>query len=216
MHPDISGAQSLPNGNTIICVGTIGNFIEVTSAGTVVWKYVNPVINTVPLYYDDSILHNPVRPTETMNTVFRVQRYPPTYAGFIGKDMTPRAFIELYLVGIKEEVNNIPLNYELNQNFPNPFNPSTTIRYELPKSSFVSLKIYDVLGKEIETVVNENQTSGIFRVNWNAANFPSEAYFYKIQAVGYYKIIRMVLIKKFQMKEGISYSRSSRTAFLCE
>lgn len=80
---DISGAQRLPNGNTLICVGPTGNFLEVTPAGAVAWKYINPVTSTGPLYFDDSIPHDPTHPNETMNSEFRVQRYTPTYSGFI-------------------------------------------------------------------------------------------------------------------------------------
>lgn len=192
---DISGAQRLPNGNTLICVGPIGNFLEVTPAGAVVWKYINPVTNNGPLYYDDSIPHDPTHPNETMNSEFRVQRYQPTYVGFAGKDMTPGNFIELYHVGINEEGNNIPNSFELFQNFPNPFNPSTRLRYGLPKNSFVKLVIYDILGKEIETLVNEMQTSGTYSIDWNASKYSSGIYLYKIQTDGFSETKRMLLVK---------------------
>ncbi len=192
---DISGAQRLPNGNTLICYGTLGNFWEVTPSGQLVWKYVNPVINTGALYYDDTIPHDPTHPTETMNSEFRVQRYSPSFSGFIGKDMTPGSYIELYHVGIREEGSGIPEKYNLHQNYPNPFNPSTTIRYEIPKSGLVTVKVYNVLGKEIETLINENQTSGVYRLNWNASDYPSGIYFYKIESGEFSKVMKMVLLK---------------------
>ena len=85
---DISGAQRLPNGNTLIDAGPFGTFYEVTAAGQIVWKYVSPTDNTGPLIQGDTIPNNPVRPEEKMNSVFRVYRYPTTYAGFTDRKST--------------------------------------------------------------------------------------------------------------------------------
>ena len=93
---DISGAQRLQNGNTLIDDGPTGTFIEVTSAGAVVWKYINPTTNSGPVTQGDTLPHDPTHPEETMNSVFRVYRYAPSYPAFSGKDMTPGDFIELY------------------------------------------------------------------------------------------------------------------------
>ena len=114
---DISGAQRLPNGNTIICVGPFGNLFEVTASGEVVWKYINPVTNTGPLTQGDTIPHNPARPEETMNSIFRVYKYATDYPAFTGRDMTPGNFIEISTVGIgtSGDNDNSP------QVYPNPF-----------------------------------------------------------------------------------------------
>ncbi|MFZ4592318.1 MAG: T9SS type A sorting domain-containing protein, partial [Ignavibacteria bacterium] len=192
---DISGAQRLPNGNTLICYGTLGNFWEVTSGGQLVWKYVNPVINTGPLYYDDSIPHDPARLTETMNSEFRVQRYAPTYSGFTGRDMTPGNLIELYHTGVEETGNGIPNSFNLYQNYPNPFNPETNIKFDIPKSGLVKISVFDILGREIETLVNEKLNAGSYKSNWNASRYTSGVYFCRIQAEDYSKSIRMLLIK---------------------
>ena len=114
---DISGAQRLQNGNTLIDDGPLGSFSEVSPAGDIVWKYINPVDNTGPLMQGDSIPHDPTHPDETMNSVFRVYRYPPDYAAFDGKDLTPGDFIELYPTGIGDQMNQSPLI----QCYPNPF-----------------------------------------------------------------------------------------------
>jgi hypothetical protein len=90
---------------------------------------------------------------------------------------------------------NIPDEYDLNQNYPNPFNPSTTIRYELPKNSFVTIKVYNILGKEIETLVKENETPGTYKVTWDASCYPSGVYFYRLDAGNFNKVIKMVLLK---------------------
>jgi hypothetical protein len=95
----ISGAQRQPNGNTLICDGTHGVLTEVTTSGQIVWKYVNPVINTGPLYQGDTIPNDPSHPDEKMNMVFRVQRYAPDYVGLQGRDLTPGDYIEIYPTG---------------------------------------------------------------------------------------------------------------------
>ncbi len=89
----------------------------------------------------------------------------------------------------------VPSEYLLKQNYPNPFNPSTTIRYELPKNSFVSLKIFNILGEEIISLVNENQSTGIYTVNWNAANFPGGIYFYTMRTENFSETKKMLMIK---------------------
>lgn len=93
--------------------------------------------------------------------------------------------------------NNEPLikEFKLEQNFPNPFNPSTNIKYDLPKDIFVAIKIYDVLGREIKTLVNEFKNKGSYIVSLNGSEFASGIYFYKITAGDYIQIKRMMLIK---------------------
>ena len=68
------------------------------------------------------------------------------------------------------------------QNYPNPFNPITTIKYSIAKPELVTLKVYDILGKEIATLVNESQKSGNYEVEFNASNFASGVYFYRLQS----------------------------------
>lgn len=89
----------------------------------------------------------------------------------------------------------IPEEYQLSQNYPNPFNPSTKINFSLPNKSFVSLKIYNSLGKEISSLVNEVLSSGSYEYNFNAASLPSGAYFYKLDAGNYSETKLMVLLK---------------------
>jgi len=80
-----------------------------------------------------------------------------------------------------EEVNTkIPVDFKLHQNYPNPFNPSTTIRYELPHKSYVNIKVFDVLGNEIKTLVDKEQNIGRYELQFNAQNLPSGIYYYKM------------------------------------
>jgi len=89
----------------------------------------------------------------------------------------------------------IPLSFNLSQNFPNPFNPSTAIQYSIPQRSNVTLKIYDILGNELETLVNEEKTMGTYELTWNAANLPSGVYFYQLKAGEFIQTKKMILIK---------------------
>ena len=94
-----------------------------------------------------------------------------------------------------EVIINAPEKFELSQNYPNPFNPGTKIRYQITASSPVSLKIYDVLGREIKVLVNDIMTPGKHTVKFDGTGLSSGIYFYKITAGNYSDIKRMLLIK---------------------
>ena len=80
-------------------------------------------------------------------------------------------------------------------NYPNPFNPKTIINYQLSMFNFISLKVYDILGNEVATLVNERQNAGTYSVEWDASNYPSGVYFYKLQAGEFVETKKMTLIK---------------------
>lgn len=96
---------------------------------------------------------------------------------------------------VEEKYSNILNNFSLSQNFPNPFNPSTKIRYSITQSGLVTLKVYDVLGTEIETLVNEEKPVGNYELNWKATNLPSGVYFYRLQAGSFVQTRKMILLK---------------------
>jgi polyhydroxybutyrate depolymerase len=98
-------------------------------------------------------------------------------------------------VGISENSQFIPNNFNLFQNYPNPFNPVTTIRFEVPNSSFINIKVYDVLGNEIATLVNEEKSIGNYEVQFDATKLTSGIYFYKLQAGSFIETKKMVLMK---------------------
>jgi glucuronoarabinoxylan endo-1,4-beta-xylanase len=99
-------------------------------------------------------------------------------------------------VGVeKEEGTAKPSSYSLEQNYPNPFNPSTSLSYQLPENSFVSLKVFDLLGREVATLVNQEQASGKYRVEFNAGNIPSGIYIYMLNAGNYKETKKMMLLK---------------------
>lgn len=93
------------------------------------------------------------------------------------------------------QLSSLVSNYELSQNFPNPFNPVTKINFSIPKSTNVVLKVYNELGKEVETLVNENLAGGNYEVQFNGANFGSGIYYYRIEASGFVQTRKMLLIK---------------------
>ena len=91
--------------------------------------------------------------------------------------------------------NGIPVSYSLSQNYPNPFNPSTRISYSLPKDGLVKITVFDVLGKEVTTLVNNVQTAGAYVFEFNASSLTSGIYFYKLEAGNFVDTKKMVLIK---------------------
>jgi hypothetical protein len=95
------------------------------------------------------------------------------------------------------DINDIltPRTYTLSQNYPNPFNPSTTIEFSIPQSSNVSIRIYDIMGREVATLVNEYRGTGTYIATWNAGSFSSGVYFYKLIAGNFSETKKMVLSK---------------------
>ncbi len=89
----------------------------------------------------------------------------------------------------------LPLGIELSQNYPNPFNPMTTIELRVAKSGFVSLVVYDLLGREVATLVNENMNPGTYNVSWNAGNLASGVYIYKLTGQGFTDSKKLMLIR---------------------
>ncbi|MBC8044127.1 MAG: T9SS type A sorting domain-containing protein, partial [Rhizobacter sp.] len=86
-------------------------------------------------------------------------------------------------------------SYKLSQNYPNPFNPSTTINYQISQAGNVSLKVYDVLGREVATLVNQKQNAGSYQVQFNASRLSSGVYFYKLQAGNFAESRKLTLVK---------------------
>ena len=93
------------------------------------------------------------------------------------------------------EVISKPEEFRLYNNYPNPFNPSTTIRYSIPEASFTTLKIYNSLGKEVAALVNETKSAGTYEVEFNASYLPGGIYFYTIQAGSFKETKKMILLK---------------------
>ena len=195
----ISGAQRLPNGNTLVCIGASGTFFEIDADEEVVWWYVNPVTSNGPLTQGDPIPQNQQgnRPPMSENIVFKTQRYAPDYPGLAGRDLTPGAPIELAPThtAVEEPADDIPMTFSLSPNYPNPFNPATTIGYRLRQASHVSLKVYDALGREVASLVEEFQPQGAYSRSFDGSDLTSGVYFVKLTAGDFVQSMPVVLMK---------------------
>ena len=98
------------------------------------------------------------------------------------------------VVGVNGQ-NNIPKEFALRPNYPNPFNPSTNIQYDVPKVTNVTLKVYDIRGREVATLVSENKQPGSYIVTFDAGNYASGVYFYKLSAGDFTRTMKMILVK---------------------
>ncbi len=99
------------------------------------------------------------------------------------------------LVNVENASSRMPASYGLSQNYPNPFNPSTRISFSLPSKSFVSLKVFDLIGREVTTLVSEELPTGNYTKQWNAQNMPSGIYFYRLQAGSFIETKKLILLK---------------------
>ncbi|NNJ51764.1 MAG: T9SS type A sorting domain-containing protein [Ignavibacteriaceae bacterium] len=113
-------------------------------------------------------------------------------------EITPDSVQIIKSLPIPNDVLNIyplPIDFELSQNYPNPFNPNTTIKYQVPELSFVTIKVYDILGTEVATLVNEQKPARSYEVEFDGSGFPSGIYFYQLQAGDFIETKKMVLLK---------------------
>jgi len=143
-----------------------------------------------PPYYDTVLSHTIINPQTSITCIKQGSDgyiYLSVYA--------PGAIYKMVYntSGINDP--SLPVSYRLEQNYPNPFNPVTKIRYEIPKPSFVTMKIYNVLGIEVAELVNAQKQTGSYEVEWNASNYPSGVYFYELIAGDYKDRKKMILIK---------------------
>jgi hypothetical protein len=191
--------QRLPNGNTLICSDTQGHLFEVTAGDTtVVWEYISPVTK-------DGIKQVITDQYPMYNSVFRCLRYSADHPAFKGRTLTkvrtitgktPQYFTPTgLLAGTSESEVEVPTESSLNQNYPNPFNPATTLSFELSILSHVDLRVFDLLGREVAVLVNEEKPAGAHTVTWDAANMPSGIYLYKLTTGTVAQTRRMTLMK---------------------
>lgn len=103
----------------------------------------------------------------------------------------PANLTELILI----DENIVPDKFALSQNYPNPFNPVTTIKYQIPADGLVKIVLYNILGKEVMTVVNKYQAAGNYQINFDASNLSSGVYFYKMQSGTFSDMKRMMVVR---------------------
>ena len=148
---------------------------------------------------------------------FEQDNGPPPWNYFLAKDIGPvemyidqtYIFIERFLYNlvyakingveygilpVYDDINRVK-NYKLSQNYPNPFNPATTIAYQIPQTGFVTLKVYDILGREVATLINEEKLAGSYEVQFIGNGLTSGIYFYQLKAGNYSETKKMILLK---------------------
>jgi hypothetical protein len=120
-----------------------------------------------------------------------------TLIGSVGfEGLLGLAYIETVVVNVEDDVNgSIPSEYALRQNYPNPFNPATKINFVIPEASFVELKVYNILGKEVATLVYDERSAGYYEIEFNAQGLPSGVYLYKLKAGEFAETKKMLLLK---------------------
>lgn len=158
----ISGAQRLVNGNTLVCEGATGRFFEVTQTKDVVWEYVNPVTKDGPLTQGDPL-------TDVENQVFRCTRYGTDYAAFVGRDLTPGDPLEIDPTSVEPEIS-MPVMPILHPNYPNPFNPETTIAFELASVNNVTIDVFNAAGRVVRRLVDGSHPAGVHTLTWDGTD----------------------------------------------
>ena len=148
--------------------------------------------NITPPFLADTLNFRvpPMTPTSVVYDSTRKMAYGGS-ASDSSRYSTPSSVI----TWVEGNISTIPAEYQLFQNYPNPFNPTTTIKYDIPKSSLVKIKVYDVTGKLLSELVNQQMEAGSYEINWNGSEYASGIYFYRIETKDYSKVLRMVLIK---------------------
>jgi hypothetical protein len=115
------------------------------------------------------------------------------FAGTYGSGVWRRPISEMTAVETNKD--NSPTEFALEQNFPNPFNPGTTFRYLIPIQSKVVIKVYDILGNEVATLLDEEKSVGTYELTWNAEQLPSGVYFYQLRAGDFTQTKKMILLR---------------------
>jgi photosystem II stability/assembly factor-like uncharacterized protein len=177
-----SGMVPHPTNDNIMVAGSNIGMFKTTNGGASWFTWMNgmPDVNIITdLTWIDST---------AINGKFFV------VAGTYGRSAWTREINGDDFTGIVKN-NNSPVEFKLDQNYPNPFNPVTTISFELPRPARVKISVFDIQGKEIEVIVDKNETSGSYRVEWDAAKYSSGIYFYRITAGDFVQTKKMILVK---------------------
>lgn len=169
-------------------------YVEVSSNNGTTWQTVSSYNGTSTTWSQVSLDITPyAQGSSNLKIRFRLQADGGTTAdGWYVDDIKLTNYSTV--TGINQ-ISEIAAKYTLKQNYPNPFNPSTKIQYSIAKAGFVSLKIYDMTGKVVADLVNANQTTGAYEVDFNAASLASGVYYYKLESQGFAETKKMLLIK---------------------
>jgi hypothetical protein len=164
-----------PGNSSVMYITTFGFGIERSTDAGLNWGWYN---NGLPYFNAFTICSSELHPNKLFVT---------TYGGGIYTCNQTISDVSDQKPGIN--------SFSLAQNYPNPFNPTTKIEYSIPKTGMVSIKIYNILGREVITLVNEEKPSGHYTINFNAGNFPSGIYFYTLKVGSFTETKKLVLLK---------------------
>ncbi|RPI17456.1 MAG: T9SS C-terminal target domain-containing protein [Ignavibacteriae bacterium] len=178
--------QHIAAEDNAVIVGTHDNGFYATTNNGIIWFSKNQGLDSIPVNIRSIVIND--------NMVF---------SAIDNISVWKRSLYDF--IGVQNISNEVPSEFKLSQNYPNPFNPSTKIKFEIPLSRgvsgsagrgvFVKLIIYDVLGKEVAALINEKLSPGTYEVDWNASDYPSGVYFYRLITESFSETKRMVLIK---------------------
>jgi hypothetical protein len=160
--PYICGAQRLPNGNTLACKGPSGEFFEVTPGGDIVWRYIDPVTDSGPVWQGDSVYSN---------SVFKIRRYAPDFTAFAGRSMAPGKHVELYpndtVPGVSELAYDGGARLMLSSSI---LKNNMEITYQLGLQGSASIKIYNTVGQVVRSLVDDTRMQGSYTVIWDGTD----------------------------------------------
>ena len=185
--------------NTYTVPGTGMQYIDLTTPFA--WNGTNLLIEICfqNLSYSTATIVNGTTISGMEYTEYHDLSTACSYTGFTAPTaQTARAnvcFVIAPVLGVNPINSNLPASYNLSQNYPNPFNPTTKINFAIPKQGLVTLKIYDILGREVANLINEVKAAGFYSVDFNASELSSGVYFYRVDVNGFSDIKKMVLMK---------------------
>ena len=191
--PRYGGTQRLPNENTLICNSDRGEFIEVNSSKEIVWRYISPVTAN-GILEQGTVTMDSLGNWIPNNQVFRCYKYGEDYPGLAGKTLTSGEPLK-----INDDLNEVT-NFKLYNNYPNPFNPTTNIEFVIPEQEFVKITVFDILGNEVKTLLNQTVEPGQYSITWDSRNdngrlLGSGIFFYTIQAGQFNQTKKMILLR---------------------
>jgi hypothetical protein len=207
----IRSTPAISDAGIIFVANDSGEVISLDTSKNILWYYKSSSAIAAPLLYYKSTLYvgtlgnqvialsDVIDSTQSLSLP-KSDAYPkivgkPVWATFQGNNQRTGMLTSSIITGIKNSSSGLPINYTLMQNYPNPFNPSTSIQFALPKEGRVSMKIFNILGKRIATLLDGFQSAGYHEVTVNLDSFSSGIYFYQMRVGSFIETKKMMLMK---------------------
>jgi hypothetical protein len=185
--PLIRSGKIKPGSNTVFYLG--GDYATNSQPPGGVWRTTNAGVNWVD--FNSGIMVQ----TNTVRAINYKQSNNTVYAGVAAGSTGVYEYTTVPPELINHNEQNVPKEYSLHQNFPNPFNPTTMITFDLPKSQDVTLEVYDINGKLVKSIIREFKPAGSYEINFNASTLTSGVYFYKLTTASFVDTKKMILVK---------------------